>query len=66
MAVLSEDQGLIPSTNTVVNNHSVTSVPEDSTPSSGLQGHQAGMWYAKIYPGKIPIHTKISKKVSDL
>jgi hypothetical protein len=32
---------------------SVTIVPEDLTPSYGLCGHQAHMWYTSVKPGKI-------------
>lgn len=46
VAVLPEDQGSIPSTSIAA--HTITPVPKDPLPSSGLHRH----WYTNIDAGK--------------
>lgn len=53
---LAKGLGLVPSTHMVANNQStVTSLPKDLIPTSGLSRHQACMWYPYICVGKTHI-----------
>lgn len=44
---------------------SITSVPKEPMPSSGLQGHQASMWYTNIHAGKTPSTYRKNVKITN-